>query len=206
MPHVDKTSIISHSCLKCVHIMSPVAHSSPPLCMEHPFPPTSSSRLDSSFIIFTITTFLLFCLIFFPPKLSHLWPPSHQSHKIPSRHSHISSPHLSLFILPHFHFASLLLQAPHSFLADAFVPWSCVTLPWSLSARLAFLIFILYCWFTYQNHCSSPTSLTLPHLILLLIVFSFPLPKGMALQGWVFEVLTFPLIWFWLSVRARVGV
>lgn len=30
------------------------------------------------------------------------------------------------------------------------MPWSCVTLPWSLSARLAFLIFILYCWFTYQ--------------------------------------------------------
>lgn len=165
-----------------------------------PFP-LSSSHLDSSFIIFTITTFLFSHLIFFP-KLSHFWPPSHQSHKIPSHHSHISSPHLSLFILPHFHFPSLLLQAPLVF-ATTSVPRSRVTLPWSLSARLAFLIFILYCWFTYQNRCPPPT---LPHLILLLIVFSFPLHEGTALQRWVFEVLTFPLIWSWLSVWARVGV
>lgn len=173
---------------------------------ETPLPPNFFLTLGLIFHHLYHNDISSFLPDFLYPKLSHLWPPSHQSHKIPSRHSYISSPHRSLFILPHFHFASLLLQAPHSFLANTSVPWSCVMLPSSLSARLAFLIFILNCWFTYQNRCSSPTSLTLPHLILLLIVFSFPLPKGMALQGWVFEVLTFPLIWFWLSVRARVGV
>lgn len=105
--------------------------------------------------------------------------------------------------------SSCLFLAPPPFPPQSIL-WSCtyswVTLPLSLSAWLAFLIFIfLDCWFTYRSRRSSRTQfLALSPPLLLLIVF-YPL-KAMALLQRVFEVLTFPLILGWLSVKAGAGV
>lgn len=78
-----------------------------------------------------------------------------------------------------------------------------VTLPWSLSALLVFLIFILCYLFTYRNHPNPSIPNSSPFLLFLIVFYP---PKGMALLQRVFEVLTFPLIPAWLSVKAKARV
>lgn len=66
-----------------------------------------------------------------------------------------SPPLIYLFLSPLISIWYLSSRQPHSSIRpsprhNTFVPPSWVTLPCSLSAQLAFLIFILYCWFTHQ--------------------------------------------------------
>lgn len=98
--HLQSSSLlmVSRSSVKWVHLFSLVSPASP--SARFPLP---TSLLASSITFFTITTFLPFCPFFFfffdtKRKLSHPWPASHQSHKILSHHSLISSPHPSLLL------------------------------------------------------------------------------------------------------------
>lgn len=133
----SESSIVSHSCVQCAHIYSLVPHSSPPqynlaffftlgLIFHHLYHNNIFSfLLDFFFLISSLASLQIKAI------KSPLITPT-------------SPPLIYLSLSPLISIWRLASCEPHS------VPWSCVTLPWSLSAWLAFLIFILYCWFTYQ--------------------------------------------------------
>lgn len=110
---------------------------------------------------------------FFPQSiLAHLISgfPSTTSHKSLSYYSLFSTHHPSAlfpFFLPSplschqptaHTFSSLFPTPPSSYLVQS------ITLPWSLSAQLVFLIFISCCLFTYQHRSAPPEPNSSPFL------------------------------------------
>lgn len=141
------------------------------------------SVLASFITFFTITTLLPFCPLFSCYLISGL----SSTRAIKSSLITPSFPHLiHLSYPPSFPFFWLpVTPSTRTFSSDLV---RSVSLPRSLSAQLAFLIFISYCLFTYHYHPAlsepnvSPSILS--PLLPLLIVF-YP-PEGMALLQRVF--------------------
>lgn len=154
---------------------------------------------------------------FFPQSiLAHLISgfPSTTSHKSLSYYSLFSTHHPSA-LFPFFPAISPLLSPAHSThllvtLSDTPILLSCSKYHTALvivrPACVLNLYFLLSVYLSAPLCPSRTQFLTFPPPPPFSFLIVFYPPTGMALLQRVFEVLTFPLIWAWLSVRSGAGV